>query len=173
MSDVSTALTLLVPTNEHIAKINEIRSVDDRAYHRWPPHINILFPFDTVENFPDIAKTLSEKLSGFGAIELDCNSLGYFAQGKNITVHLKPSDTARLCELFKQVTEALPTIAHNDFVPHLTIGQFKKSDREEVMNELAKWLGTGIKFTVTKLSLLSRSASDKSVPFSVHTDISL
>ena len=40
----STALTFVLPDEVH-DKINEIRSVSDKAYPRWMPHINFIFPF--------------------------------------------------------------------------------------------------------------------------------
>ncbi len=41
---VTSALALLPPT-ELCEQIENVRKAHDKAFERWPPHINLLFPF--------------------------------------------------------------------------------------------------------------------------------
>ena len=166
--DTTTALALVL-RGQFCDKINEIRSVHDRAYPRWPPHINFLFPFIEKELFPEAIEKLNTVLKDFGEFELIFNQLSYFPQGKNATFHLKVANDTKLQELFKKIQEALPEIKskHDKFEPHLTLGQCKKADVNAELDRLrANWLGFGFTVKVKDICLLSRSKDDKNIPFS-------
>lgn len=170
--DTCTALTLVFPIGTH-SKINEIRSKHDKAYGRWFPHINFLFPFVSVGEFDNIANRLS-RLQTFGAFDLDMNTVGYFMQGSTATFHLKPSDDTKLQQLYKLIREILPEIPckRNEFHPHLTLGQFPKYEINQRKNELEAWLGSGIKIHVNQIHLISRSRND-GTPFQIDNAIML
>lgn len=173
--DPTTALTLLV-CEPYCTKINEIRCKYDRAYPRWQPHINFLFPFVEIERFPEIENKLQSVLNEFGKFNLVFNQLGYFSQGKNVTFHLKVSDDEKLQELFQKIRDVLPEIKpkHDKFEPHLTLGQCKKTEVESILDNLrANWLGFGFTVEVQNISLINRSKTDNLVPFSEHTVINL
>lgn len=168
--DTTTALTIIAP-EEFQDKINQVRSKYDRAYPRWMPHINLLFPFVSLDNFEDIVDRLKE-LNDFGEIDLNMNEINYFSQGKNVTVHIKPSNKNRLSELFEKITILLPEIKpkHNEFHPHLTLAQFKKSELNEKLKELQEWLGDGFVFKINKISLIKRNDNS---PFVVEKEVML
>lgn len=173
--ETTTALTLVVP-NEFHEKINNIRKVYDRAYPRWMPHINFLFPFVPEDQFDVIIKKLTPVFKSFGSFELDLNEIGHFKQGKNITMHIKPKDSTKLKELFDLIRKTIPEIPskHDTFNPHITIGQFKFSEVTNKAIEMVEWLKKNpIKFTVDSVCILQRSKVDGNVPFSVNTKIML
>ncbi len=173
--DVTTALTLVVPCELH-TEINSIRSQYDRAYPRWLPHINFLFPFVPEDQFDSIAARLEPVLKSFGSFELELSELGSFKQGKGLTVHIKPKDSTRLKELFELIRKTLPEIQskHDEFNPHLTIAQFKKAEFEAKKPELEAWLSkNNFKFTVDHICILERSKTDNNVPFSVNRPVML
>jgi len=173
--DTTTALTLVIPEEFHTS-INTIRSASDRAYPRWMPHINFLFPFVSEDKFADIVSRLTPKLKEFGSFELELNQLGHFKQGKNVTVHIKPSNITRLKELFTLIRQTIPEVEskHDEFNPHLTIAQFKTSEAESKVQELTTWLsGNKFKFTVDHICILQRSKTDNNEPFSMNSKISL
>ncbi|AYV80841.1 MAG: hypothetical protein Harvfovirus8_2 [Harvfovirus sp.] len=172
--DVTTALALVIAT-ENQEKIDQIRSKKDRAWPRWPPHINFLFPFVPLENFDDIMMRLSENLKGFSEFTIELNDVGYFKQGKNITYHLKPKDDTKIQQLAEIITKTLPEIKmkHEKFQPHVTLGQSSKGELDTIIAELKTWLGTGIRVKVDKISFLVRSRSDTTVPFSINRELAL
>ena len=169
--DVTTALTLVIP-NEFHEKINEKRSLYDRAYPRWMPHINFIFPFVPKSQFSIIKQKLETELSVIGKFTIKLNKIGYFAQGKNITMHIKSSNTESLSGLFALIQAALPDIPvkHDKFSPHVTLGQFKKSELAERTRELEEWLGDGIDIVVDAVSLISREGN---APFVVIDRVQL
>jgi len=173
--ETTTALTLAIPS-EFQDNINTIRKLYDRAYPRWMPHINFIFPFVAEDKFDDIIERLSPKLKEFGSFELEINQIGHFKQGKNITVHIKPNDSSRLKELFNLINKTIPDVEvkHSEFAPHLTIAQFKSSESEPKIKELTEWIATNkFKFTVDHICILQRSKTDNNVPFSIHSKIQL
>lgn len=168
--DTKTALTLVFPENTH-QPINEIRSKYDKAYPRWFPHINLLFPFVPVDKFAEVADRL-KILANFGKFTLNMNQIGYFEQGATATFHLKPENDAQLQGLFALIRETLPEIPskHEAFAPHLTIGQFPKEDAIKQKTILEAWLDEGIKITVDRIHLISR---DGDTPFKINQEILL
>lgn len=172
--DTTTALVIVIPDQFH-DKINEVRSKSDRAYPRWMPHLTLLFPFVEVEQFPEIYEKLQNKLKNFGGFQLNFNKIDYFKQGRNVTMHIKPSNDMKLQELFKAIRDTFPDIQtkHDEFHPHLTIGQFKNSELQQKTQELNEWLGNGFSVYIDCVCLLNRSKIDNNIPFSINKKIML
>ena len=169
--DVTTALTLVIPDEFH-EMINSVRKEHDRAYPRWMPHINFIFPFVPEEQFDMMVAKLDTVLRGFGSFTLNLDTVGYFKQGKGVTIHLKPSDKSHLEKLFDQIKNALPDveIKHAEFNPHMTLAQCKKSNADALVAELQDKFKDGISFEVEYVSILARS---KTVPFSVVKQVKI
>jgi len=72
--------------------------------------------------------------------------------------------------LYAAVRRAIPEFKpqRNDFHPHVTLGQWEKSENPESM--LQKIFGSGITIAVNKICIITRP---KDGPFSVHTKIPL
>jgi 2'-5' RNA ligase len=174
MADVTTALTLVAPQDFH-DEINKIRRDYDRAYPRWMPHINFLFPFVSEDQFDTVVSKLEPALKPFGPFELQMSEIGFFTQGKTVTVHIKPKDDTKVKELFNIIRNVLPDIKskHHEFAAHLTIAQFTKAEAPAKMEELKKWLGGGFTFDVGYICVLQRSKTDNNVPFSIHKKLYL
>lgn len=173
MSDTTTALAIVIDSKYH-DKINEIRSKKDRAYPRWMPHINFIFPFVPEDNFDDIYDKLKDPLN-LKLFELTFDKINYFSQGKNgYTFHLEPDAQSiiKLREIYDQIKVSLPLIQlkskskskdGNEFHPHCTIGQCSKSqdDLNKMQKELNDWLNSfddgKISFNLKELCMLKRS----------------
>lgn len=173
--DTTTALTLVAPSI-HWDKINEIRKHQDKAYPRWFPHINFIFPFVPVERFEEMKERLTNALKNFGTFSIEMKTIGYFEQGKVATFHLKPTDDSKLQELYRIIRKTLPEdveVKRDDFHPHMTLAQCKKSEIPAKMAELQVWCGNGMTMNIDRICMISRSKTDQSVPFSIHTEILL
>jgi 2'-5' RNA ligase len=167
MTDTTTALAFLIPT--HVDDINAIRSSQDRAYPRWMPHINFIFPFVPVESFDQIKEKLDKAFSSSNfnlqKHEIIFDSIDYFKQSKGATFHLKPSKASEaiLEKVFEIISTTLPEIKvkHDKFTAHCTIAQCEKKDIESKQNELNAWFNTkfGGKLTVhlDKICMIKRS----------------
>jgi 2'-5' RNA ligase len=172
--DVTTALTLVIP-DEFVTKINEVRSKYDKAYVRWMPHINFIFPFVESSEFDNAEVAIKKELSNIKPFNLTLDEIGYFAQGKNLTVHIKTKDDSDMKKLFVAVKKALPNvqIKHDEFHPHLTIAQIPKQGSQKQIDQFEKWLGDGFTFKVNKVFILQRSKTDTDIPFHVEREILL
>ena len=64
----------LIPHRSAWPSIQAVRSIHDKAYTRWPPHINLLYPFlpDSVSGaaFAEAAQLASQRLSNMNAFEV-------------------------------------------------------------------------------------------------------
>lgn len=55
-----TYTALAIVAQDDIALIQEIREKHDPAFERWPPHINVSFPFVDPSRFDEVEKALAE-----------------------------------------------------------------------------------------------------------------
>jgi len=164
--DTSTALTFVLPDHVH-DKINEIRSTMDKAYPRWMPHINFIFPFVPPTEFSSVVEKLKDL--DVKPFKITFSAIGYFSQGKNITFHLKPDDESikLLKQIFNKIKERLPdvSIKHTEFTPHATLAQCSKNMLHANLGMLETWLGGGIVVDCDKICIIQRSpeTSDRMV----------
>ena len=167
---VKSALAIVIP-DEHHNSINEIRSKYDKAYPRWMPHINLIYPFVEVFNSDELEKEL--KTFGQPYISIVLNDIGYFKQGSTVTYHLKSTDKDteyNLNEIYKMVKSSCHDIKikHDKFNPRVTLAQSDKSEIDNMMKLLKEWLQNNpIKFNINVISQLKRSDTS---PFSVHKE---
>lgn len=173
-SDVTTALTLVIP-EVYYDQINVIREPHDKAYGRWMPHINFMFPFVPEDKFDSVVAKLEPVLQTIDPFTVKLDQIGYFVHNPkdNATFHVKPSDPSGLIQLFEAIRTALPDIKikHEGFAPHLTIGQFRQSDIGPKKAELEDWLEDGFEFTVNHINIIKRDGGDK--PFTIRKEIKL
>jgi 2'-5' RNA ligase len=172
----STALVVIIPVEFHDS-INFWRSQYDKAYPRWMPHITLYYPFAPVDQFPDVAGRIQAAVRGFGSFELNFNQVSHFPQKNKSTIHLRVENDTKLQELFNDhIKPALPEIklSHPTFVPHLTLAQTDKRNTNQMVNQIQEYFqDKNMKMTVNEIYLINRSETDLSVPFSIHSTISL
>lgn len=159
------AMAILLPSR-YVAHVNQIRSLYDKAYEKWVPHINLLYPFvDETE----LEKVIPKLTTVFGMIqpfELKLDSVEYFDQGPSLSYHLTTSEISyQLMSLTNILHQLLPNVkkTHAEFKPHLTIGQFSK---EYDMTNIKKYFKDPIIFTVDQIHIITRS---KTTSFKTHT----
>jgi len=156
---IQTALCLIPPENVW-EQIQVIRSLHDRAYPRWMPHINLIYPFVRESNFDNIKVQLESILHRKKPfqMEFDQSSFHYFQQrGDQCTYHLRPKISTDIVELQKLIQNQLSNIipSKRAFEAHLTLGQTTTSKIVDVLSEIkAKW--TTIEFTVDRICMISR-----------------
>lgn len=126
-----TALCIIPPA--HICRqINSLRALYDKAHDRWPPHINLIYPFVTVENLPRAIELIRSTLLLFDpkSIYRDINLLletsDHFSHRHSNTIFIAPGGEGG--ESLKGLRRAiLNEFKHgeeeHEFHPHLTIGQ--------------------------------------------------
>ena len=99
MTTTTTQTALCIIPPEHVwEQIQSIRSIHDKAYPRWMPHINFIYPFVPEGNFENIKTQLEPVLKREKPfqIQFDQSSLDYFKQrGDECTYHLTTKDKSR------------------------------------------------------------------------------
>jgi 2'-5' RNA ligase len=156
-----TALCIIPPTHE-CHDIDQLRSLYDKAYGSWPPHINLIYPFVAPEHLPqatDQIKKRFAKLDSTSPFNVCLNRAGYFAHRLNNTVFLaenKPLNESSLDLLRKIALEAVG----QDTTPcnfHLTIGQSEdqtESSRDFLLSKTN--LVPQVNVPITQLAILVR-----------------
>ena len=170
-----TALCLIPPENVW-EQIQSIRSIHDKAYPRWMPHINLIYPFASESNFENIKIQLESIVNKKNVLEIefDQNSFQYFKQkGNECTFHLRPKITKHIIELQQILQNLLPNYTTNSrpFEAHLTLGQTTSSRISDILIEMkAKW--KTIKFSIDRVCMISRE-NDPDDLFSIKSQVLL
>ncbi|CAF2637333.1 unnamed protein product [Rotaria sp. Silwood2] len=154
-----TALCLIPPENVW-EQIQSIRSKYDKAYPRWMPHINLIYPFVSDSEFANIKIQLDSILNQRKQfeIEFDKTSFEYFKQkGNECTFHIRPKINKDVVELQQIIENFLPNYLKSirPFEAHLTLGQTTTSRISDMLIEMkAKW--KPIKFIIDRVCMISR-----------------
>jgi len=142
LSSYQTAIAIIPPAFYH-PQINALRSLYDKSYLRWPPHLNVLYPFVTPESLPSAVQNfrrLIEESKGDGlGFWLKLDRAGSFQHKQNATVFLSPGphggglvgdpETAsgealrRLEGLLSDQYTKRGRTGDGVYRPHLTLGQ--------------------------------------------------
>jgi len=107
-------------------ELQQMRKRYDPSFGRWPPHINIFFPFVSPAKMTGVSKSISEGLEELSAflITFDESSPDFFTHSEGFTVFLRPNKEAfeKFASLRAQVASKL---GHHggQFVPHLSVAR--------------------------------------------------
>jgi 2'-5' RNA ligase len=112
--------------------IQALRERHDKSYLRWPPHINLAYPFVEPERIPEAVELLRASLGETMPFRLTLDKVSFFVHSKkSSTLWLGTEDETGLQEAQSRVQAAIPVC--NDlrdktpdacFHPHLSVGQF-------------------------------------------------
>lgn len=137
--DVShdTALCLIPPPSTwHL--VNGVRALYDRAYGKWPPHINLMYPFVRPEFVDEAIENIRHiDLSSFSPLSIHLNKPGVFSHKKNNTIYLQPDTKSQeqLNDFAGVLHNAFNRPLEHEFQPHLTVAQ-----SEDVESDAHKFL---------------------------------
>lgn len=147
----------IVPPEDIWSPIEKIREKHDKAYKRWPPHINILFPFVNEKHFDSQVDILTNAFKDFKKFDIYFNNFGYFRRNGNKrnpnpkqSVFLQPSGKDNdktsnditdksLQEIYRRLTQLYPVCkTRNEFHGHLSVGQWTLDKVEDAIKEKSK-----------------------------------
>ncbi|KAK0665918.1 hypothetical protein QBC41DRAFT_399459 [Cercophora samala] len=168
LNSYDTALAIL-PYPSRWPALNRIRSLYDAAAHKWPPHVNLLYPFCPPTSLPAAAQIISSVLSSrtstpnpFG---VSLSKPGHFARRHESVCYLTsphPDERQPLQHLVDDLIAGFEERGvgwnHRPFVMHLTMGQAAGEvggkEWQNLMGklELMPWSG----FHIEELSILKR-----------------
>ncbi|CZR50360.1 uncharacterized protein PAC_00232 [Phialocephala subalpina] len=131
LKSYQTALAIVAPPQLH-SDINSLRKIHDKAYEKWDPHINVLYPFVDPDQLGAAIAELRQRIAKQDVRSFDINlpEPDKFVQKRSATVHLKPDSEseARIGQLRADLVDALGRDAKEGthdgtFRAHMTIGQ--------------------------------------------------
>lgn len=153
---VKTSALALVPEVEDWSQIQALRLAYDKQVDKWPPHINLLYPFVPERDFTTAATELSNAVKGLGPLTLRFRRKGNF--GGTAFLEVECDADPGLANLHAACRTALPVVPMpcETFVPHLTIGQFGSEDTAKAFLDSCPPLD--IECGISYLSLLARDS---------------
>ncbi|GAM21649.1 hypothetical protein SAMD00019534_048240 [Acytostelium subglobosum LB1] len=170
----------IAPPIELCDQLQVWRSLYDSAYNRWMPHINLIFPFVTLEQFDNKFNELQTVIGKIPAFKLRFDDFSYFQHGKGkCVVWMKP--TTDRPNVIADIQAALESVlvgfneqsskSPNGFCPHMTVGQFggKKATEEKIAG--FRGVLRPIETDVTEIQMINRVGQD--TPFTVVKTLKL
>ncbi|KAF1946437.1 Poly(A) polymerase type 3 [Clathrospora elynae] len=165
-----TALCVIPPTSQ-CGHIEQLRELYDKAYGKWPPHINLIYPFVALDNLPraqkQIQEHLAEHLDPNEPVEVDLDQAGCFKQRSQYTVFLGESRTSSPSRLETLRTMALQALGQGDAQSHLhlTVGQSQDNTMFSREFLLAKVRALpALRFRVGTLAIMVRERTTDTDP---------
>lgn len=168
-------------------QIQAIRSKHDKAHPRWPPHVNLLYPFLPEAEFEAGVPALQAAVeaAGIRPFRVDLREFGTFDHGKQVAVWLRPEDGpgGGLTECMRLGHSVFPfcddAMKRGEFVPHLSVGQcprgeYNRRDQAGTRTAPIAALQEGwspLSFQCDRLSVIARRGFED--PFQVVHEIML
>lgn len=87
---VFTSALVIIPPESIWSQIQEIRKQHDRAFQRWMPHVNLMFPFVHFEKFEDATKTIEKAVSSVKPFKVAFKNIKYFGEKSKSVVWVDP-----------------------------------------------------------------------------------
>lgn len=181
-----TALAIVPPSDdtECWTQLTELRCrCRDKGFYRWPPHINLVYPFIDSSEFPLFAERLTHSLAKTASFEVSLSRMDTFG-GKNSGVcWLDPcTDKANIgaknvstYETLSQLHTNVTNVLENEsldcgsvskqqparpFRPHLTFNHSPNLAAATAIVKAEQENWTGLSFCVKELYLLERRQPD-------------
>ncbi|KAF3921802.1 hypothetical protein AA313_de0203920 [Arthrobotrys entomopaga] len=143
-----TALALVLPSS-HLDIIQPFRSLYDAAAIKWPPHINLFYPFVHPSSLESVSEYLSQNLDSICKTPLTIrfSEVEVFRGGKKRPSFLVLRPDQESEELIQDVYELLSrefsdirkAVKRAEFKPHLTIGQVHNGGEGKIQHFAKKF----------------------------------
>lgn len=163
----------LIPPREQWPLIERLRLDNDKAYSKWPPHINLIYPFVKSSDSEDLQRACRAVVSSLEAcnpshfpavLPICLDSTGVFSHRNGSTVYLCDDDENRLSRLVALrdlILKAVGQTRPGSFNMHMTMAQCEDtapSPRLEFMLGKLRRLPP-ISWEASQLVILVRSPS--------------
>jgi 2'-5' RNA ligase/endonuclease/exonuclease/phosphatase family metal-dependent hydrolase len=170
-ASTETALCL-IPPREVWEPLDRFRSLYDKAYGKWPPHINLVYPFVQPERIDEAVRLLGgldlrfleEDTLPVALEQADC-----FVHKHSSSIHIRPASQGKghhLKAVANAIRGALGWDSDDGFLPHLTLGQSQhEAGSAPHLSLLSKArLLTPLAWNAHQISILIRAWNDTTEP---------
>src|SRR5581483_712431 len=119
----------IVPPQDAWPPIQALRERHDRQFHRWPPHLNLLYPFYQPGRFDDALPRLIAACARVAVFTVTLTEFRFFHHSsRKATLWLAPEPGEKLVALQAALQAACPDCDDLSrfaagFTPHLSVGQ--------------------------------------------------
>lgn len=158
----------IVPPKQHWSRIQQLRRLHDKNAERWPPHINIAFPFIEPQTVSKSLPILQSILRRFPSFEICFTKFSWLEptqkqKGKSRVWHyLEPNEQAALD--IKKLTRLIYNSElrlgeQRSLPPHMSIGQTTLAEAPSFNHMLNEKFETEepISFRVDKIFIMART----------------
>ncbi|KAI8624294.1 DUF455 domain-containing protein [Xylariaceae sp. FL1651] len=155
----------IVPPKHLWPAVDRLRSLYDKAFQKWPPHINLVYPFVHVEDLSMASELITSRIKSApkntdsNTFKIRLDTADVFPHRRDTTIFIYDNDKeriSRLEELRKLVLSALGQNSTN-YRMHMTIGQSQNLNAapHKFLLEKASLL-PAVEWTFDKLYILIR-----------------
>lgn len=169
LNSTKTAVAIILPVAQS-SDVNTIRSIHDKAFHKWPPHIILLYPSVTIDQLKSALPLCREALleRPIARRNIKTDRIGTFRHRHSCTIFLEPDEESQafLSELRMKLVKAIGVGARagtidGQYRPHMSLGQASLSgDAVDDLVEKCSSLA-GLEWKFSALAVLTRLPSGK------------
>lgn len=158
----------IVPPNEAWNAIQRARTEQrDAGILRWPPHVNLLYPFVPNSHFSKVAPFLASNLQDFVPFTVSLSRFRSFDRAESSVLYLVPDVTEGPEDAIEQLYARCLSVAPYcekeglPFVPHLTVTHTAGSQECAAARASLESWWTPVTFTVDQIHCISRLGPTK------------
>ena len=155
----------MVPPEDCWDPITRVRTqLRDPGLYRWPPHVNLLYPFLDVQTDISLVLELAAVASSMDPFPVTLDRMGTFGGAHRGVLWLHPESAGQLEELQTRLIDAFPDcddqqeVGGGTFAPHMTLSHFESL--EEAQNAQANIDWKPLTFELQCIYVLHRKGDD-------------
>ena len=168
MTKLYNSAVVLIPPENLWTPIQAIREKYDRNFHRWMPHITLLYPFRPEHEFDSLESGFKKVCENYKPFDVNLDNFNYFHHKKQqYTLWLKPTPQKLIIDLQKEIQSVTPDcndvgLFKGGFNPHLSVGQITGKELLDTTLRNLEYQWKSLHFTVEKVFLIAREKSRNS-----------
>ncbi|KAH9897260.1 hypothetical protein F4778DRAFT_744990 [Xylariomycetidae sp. FL2044] len=126
----------IVPPRQLWPPADCLRALYDKAYEKWPPHLNLIYPFVQVDDLARASELIVTQLkswdieTGTAGLRLRLDTASVFPHKHENTIFICDRDESRISGLKALRSAVLGAMGHADshYEMHMTVGQSKDTN---------------------------------------------
>ena len=154
----------IIPPRAAWSSVDRLRALYDKAYEKWPPHVNLIYPFvhpDLLQRATEVIESALPQCQGESPalLNVSLSKADVFEHKRDNTLYIRDDDQQRASDLESLRRGILKALGQKptSFQMHMTIAQTEdvESDTHEFLLDKVGFLPT-VSWEVDKLYILVR-----------------